>query len=343
MRNLSQNRYWKALGIEDDSPEAATPETDESTSVDGEEAEGTVDVRQEEMVDEDSLIKIDAVGEIERTNTHLESIKHIPLPVDIDSVEAFTLFSPGGNFMTKFADYIVNFTDNISNIAKDFIEKINNINLGKGDYLALSNHAKKYQYFSISSKTELYQPTKLGVDWLTYSKYLKEMTELTSRIDQNVLGPIQAYLAKIINDPNILMSASFKPKYTITDTEKLQKEMAAIFNGPQVEKTLWGNAFKRNEDVTEFVKNMSDIKRNCDALKPDTVAKSVSVISERANLISESIKKNDSKYTFNPKQTKYLSEVLFVCAKYTELYAVVIQLVYELEQCINISQQKLLK
>lgn len=337
MRNFSQNAYYSK---EDENLEENNAAETAVNPEDGQ--DDTLDVKRDVTVEPNEIIRQDVIKELDEMDEKIRAQKQaLPLPVDVASLEAFNIFSSGGEFLKKFADYLTGATNLIDDLKNKITNLLSSTNIGQGDYTKLLNHASQNQYFHISKKTMLYQPTRLSVDWLTYSQYLKTLLNVTSLIDRDVLAPVQEYLARAINDPALLASSSFKPKYTLKDTEAIQKEMGKIFNGPVVEKVIWSKAFKRNEDVSEFANNMVDIRRLCDTLKPTTVNKSVDVISNRVKTLSEHLKNPNGNYNLNPKHTKYLSDVVFVCAKYVELYAVVLQLVYELEQCVVVSSKKL--
>lgn len=351
MRNLSGSRYSKENREEQAKQEQAENETPEQARVrqviNGPDRQETTEEQEpmeynRESATPEERVKVDAVRQLEESDRQLDKLKVIPLPVDVESVEAFNIFTPGSNFMSAFGDFIDGFTDKLNGIKESIVQSVTEFKLGDGSgSTKLMNYARGTTYFSISKRQKLFQVNKLGVYWLEYAEFLKYLTDITSCVDRDVLTPAQEYFAKAINNPSLLTSNTFKPKYQIKDVDAIQKQMGKIFNGPVREKITWGEAFKRNEDVPEFINKLEEVKRNVDTLKPDTVNKAVSILSERANIIAKNVRENNSAYVLNPKQTKHISDILFVCAKYVEMYAVAIQLVYELEQCIDISTKQL--
>lgn len=262
------------------------------------------------------------------------------------STESFTQWMPGTEFMTSLSDYFTGFTDKINEAiagavkVKDELAKyIANIREGEVGKIAI--YANRKQYFMISKTVKVYQPHQLNVSWVEYADWLRRNVEDLSSIDRQLLGPIAEYLGRSINKPDMLSSLTVKPQYQLKDIEKIKGEMKRIFSGPGVEKVYWGKAFQNNGQAQELVQLMNKVADAVELLKPDTVLKTSDLIVERANLISQGIKKADSKYILNKKQSQHISEVLFLCAQYVTMYSVLLTLVDEFISCIKLTATNL--
>ena len=117
--------------------------------------------------------------------------------------------------------------------------------------------------------------------------------------------------------------------------------MKQIFSGPKVEKVFWGKAFGNNNEAVEVTNVIRTVIQNADLLDPATVQKSIGLIVERANIIANGMKKPDSRYILNKKQSEYISEVLYLCAQYVTLYGTVLGLIDEFVNCINLTARNL--
>ena len=295
------------------------------------------------------------VETIERTEEELDSLKlkdPIKYPSHTDelnqttSIEAFTEWMPGTEMMNNLSDYFTGFADKI-NEGKNKLQEL----VGKAKEYAsrpfadniskLSIYASNRQYFMISKTAKVYQPDGLGVGWLQYAKWLEQVSLTVSTIDKDLLGPVAEYLGKGINRPENFASLTFKPIYQKKDIEGIKGEMKKIFSGPKVEKVFWGKAFGNNNEAVEVTNVIRTVVQNADLLDPNTVQKSIGLIVERANIIANGMKKPDSRYILNKKQSEYISEVLYLCAQYVTLYGTVLGLIDEFVNCINLTARNL--
>ena len=300
-------------------------------------------------------VKESPVETIERTEEELDNLKlkdPIKYPSHTDelhqtpSIEAFTEWMPGTEMMNNLSDYFTRFADKI-NEGKNKLQEL----VGKAkeyasrafadDISKLSIYASNRQYFMISKTAKVYQPDGLGVSWLQYAKWLEQVSLTVSTIDKDLLGPVAEYLGKGINRPENFASLSFKPIYQKKDIEGIKGEMKKIFSGPKVEKVFWGKAFGNNNEAVELTNVIRTVIQNANLLDPSTVQKSTGLIVERANIIANGMKKPDSRYILNKKQSEYISEVLYLCAQYVTLYGTVLGLIDEFVNCINLTSRNL--
>lgn len=297
----------------------------------------------------DLNVDVDALGSLgeegEEKTALLETLRPSAEEANAEiGMEAFSLLFSGTKFMKELGGTISSFTSKMSDMASGLVSKITPSVMKSNStdiYAVLEDLAAQANHATLARSIKLVNPPKMSGNWMDYAIHLNAMVDVVSTIDKDVLSPLAEYLAKGINSPDTFLSNTYTPKYVEKDIKKFQATMKGFFKGTPQEFVYWGSAFRRNSEVPLFINNLIEAKRKSQVLQPETVAKSVSVIAERAKLIAEKFAQPTSGMKLNQKHSKMLSEIIFYAANMVELYTVVIQLVYELDQCVKYSMEKI--
>lgn len=258
-------------------------------------------------------------------------------------MEAFSVLFSGTKFMKELAGMMSGFTDKMSNLVTGLTANLTPAvmkSTNTDEYAKLEQMAARMNYATMAKSIKLINPPKLSTNWLDYATHLNTIVDVTSNIDKDVLSPLAEYLAKAINKPDTLLSNSYTPKYVEKDIKKFQNTMKDFFKGVPKEHVYWGAAFRRNAEVPLFINTLIEAKRKTQILQPETVKKSVEVIAQRAKILAEKFENPTSGMKLNPKHSKVMSDIIFYAANMVELYTIVLQMIYELDQCVKYSMDE---
>ena len=341
---------------EDTKPQENTPpteETPETSEVPTEEPETPEPTEEEERAIQEvsrarqqaDIQTVDPVGSLRKVNHDVRQFQlnlQANAPVEV-SQEAFTKYFAGSKLLKSLAEGLSGITESMSESAGTVISRLTNIFGKKSDLYLLTEYAVRHDYFSIAKTVKLYNPQGLKSKWLPYATYLVELAEEVVTIDQDVLYPLGEFLAKAINQPSVLLNATGKSVISINKTDKqfeeTQKRIQKLFSGSQKEFIFWGEAFDRNTDVSVFIEKLGLAKSTIDKVDPNVIKKQVDTITSRAKSLYEMFKNPTSGVMLSETQSKQLSRMLILAARYVELYSIVIQLIYEMERCVINTQR----
>lgn len=332
-----------------------TPSDDQSGG--GEQPEDTSDEptpEEEEAIQEvsrvrqntDQPIVVDAVGHLRKTDENIQQFRqNIAMNLPTEAQESFTKFFVGSKLLKSMGEGLDKITESMVSSIDGVVEGLKNVFGKKQDLYFLINYAQGRDYYSLQKNIKLFNPQGLKSKWLPYAQFLVNLSEDVVSIDKDVLYPLGEFLAKAINQPAILMNATSKNIVNIGKSEQqysqTKKQIQKLFSGSQKEFVLWGEAFDRNTDVSAFMEKLQQAKSTIDKADPNAIKKQVDLISQRAKTLSDMLAQPTSGITLSQAQSKQMSELLMLAARYTELYTVAIQLIYELEHCVIASQQRI--
>lgn len=283
---------------------------------------------------------VDPVGAIRKVDSNLRQFQYdlqASLPVEA-SQESFTKYFAGSKLLKSISKGLSGITEEMSDTASMVVSRLSNVFGKKEDLYYLTEYANKHDYFSIAKTIKLYNPQGLKSKWLPYANYLVSLAEEVVTIDSDILYPLGEFLAKAINQPSVLLNATGKPIVSVSKTDKqfddTRKYIQKLFSGSQKEFVYWSEAFDRNTDVPVFIDKLIQAKSIINKVDPNAIKKQVDTITSRAKTLAEMLEKPTSGVMLSEAQSKQLSQMLMLSARYVELYSITIQLIYELERCV---------
>lgn len=334
----------EATSSDDQSGEGEQPEdtSDEPTPEEEEAIQEVSRVRQ----NTDQPIVVDAVGNLRKTDESIQQFRqNLAMNLPTEAQESFTKFFAGSKLLKSMGEGLNKITESMVSSIDGVVEGLKNVFGKKQDLYFLINYAQGRDYYSLQKNIKLFNPQGLKSKWLPYAQFLVTLSEDVVSVDKDVLYPLGEFLAKAINQPAILMNATSKNVVNLGKSEQqydqTKKQIQKLFSGSQKEFVLWGEAFDRNTDVSAFMEKLQQAKSTIDKADPNAIKKQVDLIAQRAKTLSDMLAQPTSGVTLSQAQSKQMSDLLMLAARYTELYTVAIQLIYELEHCVIASQQRI--
>lgn len=162
-------------------------------------------------------------------------------------------------------------------------------------------------------KGNLYQYTKELADIVTtyYDSFVAEM-----------IDPFDIYISKLINQPMLLDSLTYKHNVKQQDIDKYRKRLAKYFTGKGHGYLELSDIYDRLKDVDDIVRPATDIVKLSERERVKNVKQKVDELNEKINVLIEMLEDKTGNYNVKPKTLTTLSELVFQLAKQVEFYAV---------------------
>lgn len=272
-----------------------------------------------------------------------EARAQVEKSVAVLSLEGLAVFERGYNMAKGFVGKLKYILYGIGSTVDLLVRFGNKPAADERNYKKFISFAEKNDYYAIAERVRLYQVARLGVGWLEYVNGLAPHVKIAANIDEDVLKPYTKYIADALNKPSVLSSGTHKGAEMRKDVDGQQASLRKLFNGKLNEFVSWGQAFKNNGECLKMFEVYSELQKEIKRLKPKDVREMVKRLSETAESLFTAIEEEREGFVLNKAQLQNLSEGLFATAKYVEYYTVIVQLMYEFDTCLAVSQAKQLK
>lgn len=169
-------------------------------------------------------------------------------------------------------------------------------------------------------------PESFEGNLLEYTERLHELyKEYNLNFIQSVIKPCDLYISKLINTPTLLSSVDFTHDFkdiNLKDIENARKLLAKYDNGSYAIEAKLGDVFGNLNQVEQTFKAVNLFGSDVERTNLREVKKQVDVLSDKINLLADTIKENRLHVNVSGKILTELSQLAMDIAVATDFFAV---------------------
>lgn len=203
----------------------------------------------------------------------------------------------------------------------DFVSKI----FGTDPLRKVKTFVKEKKYMDCQEMTVVV-PESFEGNLLDYAKYVHELyQEYNVNFIQNVVKPCDLYISKLINTPTLLSSVDFTHDFKdidLKDIEKERKELAKYDNGSFAIEAKLGQVFGNLTQLEQTYTTVNLLRLDVERTKLREVKKQVDALSDKINILADTIKENRVHVNVSGKILTELSQLAMDMAVATDFFAV---------------------
>lgn len=221
----------------------------------------------------------------------------------------------------------------------DFVtNKINSIKA----YFGGSNEVNFSYYFTFAEKwkypdvrgVKLQVPLGFEGNFTDYVNTLEKTFEnYSSKLITEVIEPFDIYVSKLINNPALLSSQTFKHSIDKKDIEKARKDLAKFNKGKKHNEKTLGELYGNMSQIKEFADTLTDITKLQTQYSLRDVKDATNRLNDNLNVLIDVINNQPNTATLSKKVINDLSDLILELAKQVEFYAVVDHLIAQMVHC----------
>lgn len=192
---------------------------------------------------------------------------------------------------------------------------------------------KQYQtYLTFADETKYPEVRRISMqvpegfkgNMLDYAKTMENVVSaFYQEFTDNFIKPFDLYIAKLITNPVLLDTSTYKHTVKTSDVEKYKKQLAKFFTPKKYGMLPLGDIYARNQDIKSVYTHLVNITTVSKAQDLRNVRKAVEDLNQRINVLVEMISDEKNNLNIAPKTLNTLAELVFDLAKHVEFYAVV--------------------
>lgn len=183
--------------------------------------------------------------------------------------------------------------------------------------------------------TKVPVPVGLSVDWITFIEVLSELSKTADSLYDRSLYPFSQFVGSILNNPEKLQQASFRPNISLTDITALQTKLGRCLKAGSRDKIEYGKVFRRNQDLVIVRDTLTEMVEQHKIINPSMIAESVKKLDGNLELLMDKIKDPNEPYRMTPQKVKELADICYVLANEVEVYSIYTVLLEQAVVAIN--------
>lgn len=250
------------------------------------------------------------------------------------SFEAVGVLNGGSDTVQRLASFTKTTLTHLSN-------KLNSLNaifvyfksLNKGQYTPYFVFAKKHLYREVGHCI-LQVPDGFVGNLKDYAQTLLDTFEnCTSKIITDVIDPYNVYISKMVNQPSLLASHSYKHSVSAMDVEKYRKAISKFHTGKKHNTLTLSEVYERIRDVEEHAEIMQKAGELQTRYSIADVKSAMLKLDGNLNALIDVITDKSNNITLSQKVINDISNLTMELAKQVEFFAVVDHLLAALTHC----------
>lgn len=181
-------------------------------------------------------------------------------------------------------------------------------------------------------------PEGLDTDLLSYVRVLNQSGDLAEKLESEVLGPFEKWLATMLGAPENLRNLTQNlqiPDFRLHDTKVVEKKIQDCFihSGRREGLVKYGKAFHRNQDLFELVKELEKLEK---AFGLDGQKRIVQLTERITMMMGELVTMiNGNPNLVSSASVKNLSDITFQLARELEHYGLLRYRITELSNAVT--------
>lgn len=203
----------------------------------------------------------------------------------------------------------------------------------RGQYVYYRTFTQKYKYLEVS-QNKIQVPDGFTGNLSEYADtLLKTFEECTSKIITDIIDPFNTHVSKLINQPALLSSQSYKHAIGKSDVERYRKDISKFHSAKKHNQLSIGEVYARMADIDTHADTMDKINELQQRYPLSDVQVAVNKLDGNLNALIEVITDKSNNITLSQKVINDLSELTLELAKQVEFFAVVDHLIAALTHC----------
>lgn len=263
------------------------------------------------------------------------TLEELELAASFISVEAVMENHSSSSAITKLVELKSMTT---SFIKSSFSNIVKYLTWSKGEtdpYAYYKSFAENNQYLAVKN-IPVEVPMGFKGNYVDYTNALiAAHTEVCGKLVTDMIKPFDLYVAKLINQPILLESHSFKHAIKPTDIDKHRTSLAKFASGKKHNSLPLDHVYGRIKDIAEHRTALLTLKQLVEVQQIQDVQKAVEELDAKLNTLVSILSEKTSNINPTDKVVKDLAELTLALAKQVEFYAVVDNMIGTLFQHAN--------
>ena len=263
------------------------------------------------------------------------TLEELELAASFISVEAVMENHSSSSAITKLVELKSMTT---SFIKSSFSNIVKYLSWSKGEadpYAYYKSFAENNQYLAVKN-IPLEVPMGFKGNYVDYTNALVAVhTEVCSKLVPEMIKPFDIYVAKLINQPILLESHSFKHSIKPADIEKHRTTLAKFATPKKHNSLPLDHVYGRIKDIAEHRTALLTLKQLVEVQDIQDVQKAVEELDNKLNTLVGILSEKTSNINPTDKVVKDLAELTLALAKQVEFYAIVDNMIGVLFQHAN--------
>lgn len=258
-------------------------------------------------------------------------MKHLKLdtkgPLDLQIDQLTTRMSLESGALEDFSELLTKSIPALGQSLSASFEK--SLSLFKGFISGFSPDVRLLNFantvpYSALAPIKVYMPEGFSGNASEYARLLKDSVNHTEDLISGVINPFNSFLSALISNPDTAKNTALRPAvFDRKDKERaeLNQKIGGFFKNGTASTGKFETFFRRNLELVETKKDLDQVYRDLENMKPGVVQKAVSDTLDLIKALEEVLPKDQLKQ-ISPQTVRYLAEATLTVAKEVEFYGI---------------------
>lgn len=247
------------------------------------------------------------------------------------SFEAVAVLQGASMAVSKLTQLTKSSIDFVTNKINSIKAYFNNSDTTNFDYYY--TFAERWKYPDVRG-IKLQVPMGFEGNFTEYVTALEKVFETHStKLISEVIEPFDLYVSKLINNPALLTSQTFKHSIDTKDIDKARKDLAKFNKGKKHNEKTLGELYGNMSQLKEFASTLTDIVKLQTQYSLRDVKDATNKLNDNLNVLLDVLNNQPNTTTLSKRIIDDLSTLILELAKQIEFYAVVDHLIAQMIHC----------